>query len=244
MKQNKYDDDVFFDKYSRMDRSVKGLAGAGEWETLKRMLPDFTGMRILDLGCGFGWHCQYAMEHGARQAVGVDISEKMLMEARRKNTFQNVEYIKCAMEDIAFEPEAFDCVISSLAFHYLVSFEEIVKKIADCLVPGGNFVFSVEHPVFTAYGTQDWIYDAEGNIDHFPVDHYFMEGKRDAVFLGEPVVKYHKTLTTYLNTLLNHGFMITGIEEPQPPARMLAEVPGMKEELRRPMMLIVAARKS
>ncbi len=77
MKQNKYDDEIFFEKYSHMDRSVKGLSGAGEWETLKRMLPDFQGKRVLDLGCGFGWHCQYAMENGAASAVGVDISEKI-----------------------------------------------------------------------------------------------------------------------------------------------------------------------
>ena len=69
MKQNKYDDDAFFQKYSRMDRSVKGLSGAGEWQTLQSMLPDFHGKRVLDLGCGFGWHCQYAMTKGAMSCV-------------------------------------------------------------------------------------------------------------------------------------------------------------------------------
>lgn len=39
MKENKYDDNIFFQKYSQMSRSQKGLAGAGEWETLKKMLP-------------------------------------------------------------------------------------------------------------------------------------------------------------------------------------------------------------
>ena len=39
MKENKYDDEVFFEKYSQMDRSKEGLAGAGEWETLKELLP-------------------------------------------------------------------------------------------------------------------------------------------------------------------------------------------------------------
>lgn len=214
MKQNKYDDEIFFEKYSHMDRSVKGLSGAGEWETLKRMLPDFQGKRVLDLGCGFGWHCQYAMENGAASAVGVDISEKMLEEARKKNQYSQVEYQRCAMEDIEFEEESFDCVISSLAFHYLESFSDIAEKVYRYLAPGGDFVFSAEHPVFTAYGTQDWIYDEDGKIAHFPVDNYFIEGKRDAVFLGESVVKYHKTLTTYLNTLLKLGFIITGIEEP------------------------------
>ena len=40
------------------------------------MLPDFTGKKVLDLGCGYGWHCEYAADHGAVQVVGVDISRE------------------------------------------------------------------------------------------------------------------------------------------------------------------------
>ena len=43
-------------------------------ETLRKLLPDFKDKRVLDLGCGYGWHCIYAMEHGASSVVGVDIS--------------------------------------------------------------------------------------------------------------------------------------------------------------------------
>jgi hypothetical protein len=106
------------------------------------------------------------------------------------------------------------------------------------------FIFSVEHPVFTAQGPQDWHYDIGGNILHFPVDNYFYEGERKAVFLGEEVVKYHKTLTTYLNGLLRTGFHIAAVEEPMPSKHLLDMVPGMKDELRRPMMLIISARKN
>ncbi len=139
-----------------------------------------------------------------------------------------------------FPKNSFDVVISSLTFHYLVSFEDIIKKIHKWLTAKGDFVFSAEHPVFTAYGTQDWYRDAEGKILHFPVDNYFTEGRREANFLGETVIKYHKTLTTYLNGLLQNGFEITGIVEPQPSKELLEK---MKDELRRPMMLIVSARK-
>ena len=38
MKENKYDDNIFFQKYSQMSRSQQGLAGAGEWETLRKLL--------------------------------------------------------------------------------------------------------------------------------------------------------------------------------------------------------------
>ncbi|MCE5235974.1 MAG: class I SAM-dependent methyltransferase [Clostridiaceae bacterium] len=243
MKQNKYDDDVFFEKYSCFPRSVGGLNAAGEWHALEKLLPDFMGKRVLDIGCGFGWHCVYAAEHGAAYVLGIDISEKMLTVAKEKTASPNVEYRQIAMEEIDFPPNAFGVIISSLAFHYTPDFKDICARISRCLTPGGDFVFSVEHPVFTAYGSQDWSYDGEGNRDHWPVDGYFHEGARDAIFLGEHVTKYHKTLTTYLNTLLQTGLSITGIVEPQPAEHLLNTVPGMKDELRRPMMLLVSAKK-
>ena len=54
-------------------------------------------------------------------------------------------------------------------------------------------------------------------------------------------MKYHRTLTTYLDTLPHTGgFALRRVVEPKPPQRMLG-LPGMKDELRRPMMLLVAA---
>lgn len=50
MKENKYDNEDFFKKYSEMNRSIKGLDGAGEWSELKKLLPDFKDKRVLDLG--------------------------------------------------------------------------------------------------------------------------------------------------------------------------------------------------
>lgn len=78
---------------------------------------------------------------------------------------------------------------------------------------------------------------------HFPMDNYFFKGKRKVNFLGEEIIKYHRTLTTYLNGLLKGGFDITGIVEPQPPEYLLHIVEGMEEDIRRPKMLIVAAKK-
>ncbi|HYE83242.1 MAG TPA: class I SAM-dependent methyltransferase [Clostridia bacterium] len=243
MQQNKYDDSIFFEKYSNMERSKKGLDGAGEWHELKKLLPDFKGKRVLDLGCGFGWHCRYAAEHGAKSAVGIDISQKMLSEARSKTQNAAIRYMCMPIEDLDFPADSFDVVISSLAFHYVQSFEDILNKISKCLSKDGDFVFSVEHPIFTAYGTQDWYYDGQGNRLHWPVDQYFTEDVRKAVFLGEEVLKYHKTLTTYLNSLIKAGFEITGLVEPKPAENLLYTIPGMLDELRRPMMLLVSARK-
>lgn len=243
MKENKYDDPKFFDAYSRFPRSVEGLRAAGEWHELQKLLPDFQGKRVLDLGCGFGWHCAYAAEHGAAQVVGTDLSEKMLEGARERCGDRRISYERVAMEDIDYPDGSFDVVLSSLALHYVEDFPAVVKKVYDCLAPGGDFVFSCEHPVFTAYGTQDWYTDETGNILHWPVDRYYTEGRREAHFLGCDVVKYHKTITTYVNSLLAQGFTLIALVEPQPDPALLDSVPGMRDELRRPMMLLVSARK-
>ena len=243
MKENKYDDPVFFAKYARMDRSRFGLKAAGEWRTLEPMLPDFTGRDVLDLGCGYGWPCAYAAEHGARSVLGLDLSEKMLAVAQKEHAAPPIGYCRMAMEDADFADGSFDVALSSLAFHYVADFGALVRKTAHWLRPGGDFVFSCEHPVFTAEGSQDWYRDENGKILHFPVDNYYMEGERQAVFLGERVTKYHRTLTGYVGALLSNGFMLTGLAEPQPPQEMIDAIPGMADELRRPMMLILAAKK-
>ena len=146
------------------------------------------------------------------------------------------------MEDLSFPAETFDIVFSSLAFHYVRDFDALSQNIRAWLKPGGTLLFSVEHPVFTAYGSQDWYYDENGQILHFPVDNYYYEGQRDAVFLGEHVVKYHRTLTTYLETLLRLGFRLEHVIEPKPPKELM-HLDGMEDEMRRPMMLLIQAKR-
>lgn len=242
MKENKYDDEVFFEKYGQMSRSLQGLAGAGEWPTLKPMLPDFAGKRVLDLGCGYGWHCLYAAAQGAASVLGVDLSEKMLAVAREKSAGLPILYRRAAMEDVREPDGSFDVILSSLAFHYVADYPALVRESFRMLAPGGTLIFSCEHPVFTAEGSQDWLYGEDGAIRCFPVDNYYEEGKRDALFLGEHVTKYHRTLTTLLRALLRAGFVLEDVAEPMPPQEMLDQ-PGMKDEMRRPMMIIVKAKK-
>lgn len=243
MKQNKYDDLDFFKAYEKMPRSIKGLEGAGEWHELKELLPELKNKSVLDLGCGFGWHCRYAREQQASSVIGVDISEKMLQQAREKTNDPAISYIRMPIEDIHFSSSQFDVVLSSLAFHYIESFEAICKKVYDCLKPGGSFVFSVEHPIFTSRNEQDWCYDDHGNRLHWPVDHYQSEGLRETAFLTDNVIKYHRTLSTYINDLIHAGFRIKAVKEPIPSQEMLKDDAGMKDELRRPMFLMISAEK-
>lgn len=243
MKQNKYDDVNFFSAYEKMSRSIKGLEGAGEWPVLKELIPDLRNKHVLDLGCGFGWHCRYAREQHASSVVGVDISEKMLQKARDLTNDPLISYIHLPIEEFNFTGSQFDVVISSLAFHYIESFESICKNIYDCLKSGGTFVFSVEHPIFTSRKEQDWHYDEQGNRLHWPVDNYAQEGLRETTFLTDNVTKYHRTLSTYINDLIQAGFNVKAVKEPMPTDIMEKNMPEMKDENRRPMFLIILAEK-
>ncbi|STV75205.1 type 11 methyltransferase [Klebsiella michiganensis] len=82
MSQNIYDDPAFFAGYATLDRSVKGLEGAPEWPTIQQMLPPLSGLRVVDLGCGYGWFCRWARDRGAAQVDGLDLSSRMLERAR------------------------------------------------------------------------------------------------------------------------------------------------------------------
>ncbi|MCA1322155.1 bifunctional 2-polyprenyl-6-hydroxyphenol methylase/3-demethylubiquinol 3-O-methyltransferase UbiG [Bacillus tianshenii] len=243
MKQNKYDDKNFFDAYEKMPRSIKGLEGAGEWHVLKTLMPELRNKSVLDLGCGFGWHCRYAREQQASSVTGIDISENMIQKAREMTNDTLISYLKMPIEDISFSDSQFDVVISSLAFHYIKSFETICKNVYNCLKPGGAFVFSVEHPIFTSKNEQDWYYDEKGNRLHWPVDNYQSEGVRETTFLTENVIKYHRTISTYINELVGTGFSIRAVKEPIPTDEMLKSIPEMKDETRRPMFLIISAEK-
>lgn len=243
MKQNKYDEVSFFAAYEKMPRSIKGLEGAGEWSLLKAMLPELNQKRVLDLGCGFGWRCLYAREQQASSVIGVDLSEKMLQRARANTNDSLITYLQKPIEDINFADASFDVVISSLALHYVESFHTICQKVYACLESDGTFVLSVEHPIFTARHEQDWFYNEEGNRLHWPIDYYQSEGIRKTTFLTENVVKYHRTVATYINELIHAGFTIKGVEESRVSPEMNKNDPNMLDENRRPMFLLIAAEK-
>lgn len=241
MTQNIYDDPDFFTEYSRMRRSVEGLAGAPEWPSIRRLLPDLNGLRIVDLGCGYGWFCRWARENGAGEVLGIDVSERMLARARAMTQDDAITYARADLEEPDLPEASFDLAYSSLVFHYVVHLRELFAAVRRALLPGGHLVFSIEHPIFMAPRRPGWIVDSEGRRS-WPVDGYLVEGPRTTNWLTEGVVKQHRTMGTTLDTLIDVGFTIAHVEEWGPTDEQIAELPELTEERDRPPFLIVAAR--
>jgi SAM-dependent methyltransferase len=263
MSQNVYDQAQFFASYSTLPRSQKGLDGAPEWPTLRTMLGDVHGKRILDLGCGFGWFCRWARDEGGAGSVrGLDLSENMIGKAREFDRERGlgsveIEYGIADLETLKLEgEEKLDVVYSSLTFHYLQDFRRLVKEIRGILTDKGRFVFSVEHPIYTApvarnpefqeapnAGTETEREEAEA-CKVWPLTSYASEGPRERTWLhAEGVRKYHRTIETYLTVLLDEGFVITAVKEWMPSVETLKKQPAWVGERDRPMFLLIGATK-
>ena len=106
--KNEYDDENFFDQYAKMPRSRDGLISAGEWHQLKPLFPPLKGKSVLDLGCGYGWHCKYSAEQGAEEILGIDLSRKMIGEAKKRNSDSRITYEICGIEDYEYPENRWD----------------------------------------------------------------------------------------------------------------------------------------
>lgn len=237
---SEYDNEHFFQEYAKMPRSKEGLPAAGEWHQLKPLFPNLEGKTVLDLGCGYGWHCRFSVEQGASHVLGIDLSRNMIEVARNRNMDSRITYRVCGIEEYEYPEHTWDCVLSNLVLHYIEDLDQVFKNVFRTLKPGGVFLFNIEHPVFTAGVDQDWIYTEDGAPKYWPVDQYFVPGERKTHFLGCDVTKQHHTLTQILMGLLNNGFSLDAVEEAVPSGEMM-HIPGMADELRRPMMLLVKA---
>jgi SAM-dependent methyltransferase len=238
MTQNIYDDATFFAGYSKLPRSIEGLDGAPEWPVLRAMLPAMQGLRVVDLGCGFGWFCRWAREAGAQRALGLDVSENMLARARAASPDKEITYERADLERLVLPSGAFDLVYSSLTLHYLENLKALFAEAHRALVPGGRLVFSVEHPIYTAPGRPGWSTDKT-----WPLDRYLEEGPRSTDWLAKGVVKQHRTIGTYLNLLLEQGFALSRVEEWGPTDAQIAAHPEWAAERQRPPFLLVSARR-
>lgn len=215
--QNVYDDPRFFAGYAAMDRSRAEWGAAMEHQTFIELLGDVAGSRVLDLGCGGGQLAFHLAEAGAAEVVAIDASERMLAMARTKRSHTQVSYRLATMEEVSFKPATFDVVVSSLAFHYVDDYAAVVERIARWLVPGGVMVYSTEHPVFTARATTDgWVVDGAGTRRGWGIDEYADEGVREHAWFIPRVRRYHRTVSTLLDGLIDSGLTIERVVESTP----------------------------
>ncbi|WP_348269172.1 class I SAM-dependent methyltransferase [Edaphobacter paludis] len=240
--QNIYDNPEFFQGYRELRESGSSLNNILEQPALWSMLPaSLTGMRVLDLGRGFGNFARKARQGGARQVLGIDISKQMLAYARELTLDDGIQYRRASIEALDLGSQRFDLTVSSLALHYVRNYAAAVVRVALLLKERGRFVFSVEHPICTAMAQQQWTRDDAGQALSWPVDQYQSEGERQTKWFVDKVAKYHRTIETYVSVLIENGFCLRGLREPKPAVATSPLIPDLDLHRRRPPFLVLSA---
>jgi cyclopropane fatty-acyl-phospholipid synthase-like methyltransferase len=106
-------------------------------------LGDLSGKRVLDIGCGAGNSSRLAIECGAQEVVGIDISEEEIAMAQKADAGKPIEYlVRNATGDLG-DLGKFDLVMAILSVHYCAdkaTLEKYFSNVKKTLKPEGEFL--------------------------------------------------------------------------------------------------------
>ena len=200
--------------------------------TLLELLGEVRGKKVLDAGCGEGYLSRKLAILGAN-VTAIDSSPRMLEIAKdRTPDHLPVKYAHGSCEDLHdFEDGCFDMIVSNMVIHDLANYDLAFTEMYRLLGHGGTFIFSILHPCFITPNS-GWERSSTGEKLHWNVDRYFHEGAYEQPGLGdkEKMLFFHRTLTSYINTLLKTGFVLEGLVEPKPSEEMIRKYPSFKED--------------
>ena len=220
---------------------------------VEQLLGNVKGKKLLDAGCGEGYLTRYYAHLGAH-VMGVDISEELIEiskkvteEAKIDASFQVGDICK-----LGFQSNIFDLILCNLVLLNIPCLQDALSEFYRVLKPGAVLVYSMVHPAFNFYGPGSW---EMGEKDpetrrrkglYFKVDHYFEEKEyqrywrsRQGEKFPVPISFFHRTLSTYYNSLIASGFIVTDLAEPKP----MSDDEFFERERRVPFFLVFKARK-
>jgi 2-polyprenyl-3-methyl-5-hydroxy-6-metoxy-1,4-benzoquinol methylase len=211
---------VRYDLISEFYIDVVGTqAGDEVAAALLGLLGDVRGMRVLDLACGHGRIARELARRGGL-VTAVDISVNLLDRAQAAEAGQplGIRYARLNVTgDGVLAGERFDAVACNHGLADIDDLDGVLRTVSRVLAPGGRFVFSILHPCFPG-----WDADAPSSWPHD--GGYHAEGwwLADNPGIRGRVGSHHRTLSTYLNTLIRHRLTIERVAEPVPGPRLLA----------------------
>jgi tRNA (mo5U34)-methyltransferase len=114
-----------------------------KWDRLCAALDPLAGRRVLDVGCGSGYHCWRMLGAGASEAIGIDPTPLFVVQfwaLQRYLQQENIWVLPLAMEHVPPNLHAFDTVFSMGVLYHRRSPLDHLQELKDCLRPGGQLV--------------------------------------------------------------------------------------------------------
>ncbi|RIW37415.1 class I SAM-dependent methyltransferase [Bacillus salacetis] len=193
---------------------------------------DLQERKVLDAGCAAGWYTKQLIDRGA-EVTATDISPEMVDSAKRR-TGDKAEILCIDLDsDLPFEENSFDLIVSSLTLHYIKDWTGVFSEFRRILKPGGEFLFSVHHPLTDLRLLKEPHYFSTELI----IDKWKKQGRIHEVPF------YRRPLHDIFNMTINY-FSIEEVLEPEPTAMLKRISPESYDKLMTaPQFLIVKARR-
>jgi SAM-dependent methyltransferase len=221
------------------------------------MLPDVDGLTGLDVGCGEGHNTRLLAERGAR-ITGIDISKNFIRNAGEAEAESplGIDYEPASAVDLPFEAASFDFATAFMSLMDIPEAERVLAEVFRVLRPGGFFRFSITHPCFHTPHRRN-LRDETGYTYAIEVGDYFRgrEGEvEEWLFSAAPpevreglppfrVPVFMRTLSSWLNRLVETSFVLERFGEPYPSDETVRERPGLQDAQIVAYFLHVRARK-
>ncbi|MGC4940027.1 class I SAM-dependent methyltransferase [Kribbella sp. DT2] len=198
--------------------------------TLDELLGDLHGRRVASIACGQGRDTRRLADLGAT-VVGVDASETLLAHARRleQDSPRGIEYVHGDAQRLdGLDDASYDGALCYMALMDIPELEPALRSVARILKPGGWFIASIVHPCTKPPAHGEFMDHTTGEARRV-TGRYFEEGPYDSVTRWEilPRVSYHRTLSTYVNTLVAAGLAVERLAEPVGDRPVWREAPGL-----------------
>ena len=114
-----------------------------KWDRLQNNIDSLNGRRVLDVGCGSGYHCWRMLGDGAREVIGIDPTPLFVVQfwALQKYLQQDKAWVlPMGIEQVPPKLAAFDTVFSMGVLYHRRSPMDHLLELKDCLRPGGQLV--------------------------------------------------------------------------------------------------------
>lgn len=207
------------------------------------LLPEVAGLRGLDIGCGEGHNTRLLAGRGAR-VTAIDIAENFIAAAQEAERTEplGIAYQIASAVELPFAEATFDF---ATAFMSLMDIPETALALAETyrvLKPGGFLQFSICHPCFDTPHRRN-LRDAQRRTYAIEVGDYFHNLEGDVaewLFKAAPtatqaelpkfrIPRFTRTLSQWINLLLDTGFHLERMAEPCPTDDTVRQCPAVQD---------------
>lgn len=114
-----------------------------KWDRLVSAIEPLSGRRVLDVGCGNGYHCWRMLGAGAAEVIGIDPTPLFVLQFKAIQHFlqqSNIYVLPLALEQLPAALNAFDTVFSMGVLYHRRSPMDHLRDLQSTLRAGGQLV--------------------------------------------------------------------------------------------------------